>query len=200
MKIFEFVHSSLAIITVCIFIVFGFTRFRSSGTAIAVQQAPLVTVFLFAFGFLVYCRFESREANFWFNLYAVLTLIASLSLFFSSLRYSRGVELSKAFDLISAKRIVTNGPFSVVRHPFYVSYLAAYSSIFFDRFSIVSVLLGLFLALFYLIAARNEEAAFLKSPDLRTAYERYVFRTGRFFPRITRRRYQPTAAVDSKSE
>ena len=186
MEILSAMHSLAAFMTVFIFIFFGFTRFRSVGKPIVIQQIPLVVLFVFSFGFLLYCRLTSDGEAKFTSVGAISIFVVSLSLFFSALFCARGVDLGKAFETISANQIVSKGPFSVIRHPFYTSYLIGYSAVFFDQVSVASVVLGLLLWVCYLLAARNEEAAFLNDSNLKKAYERYTQGTGRFLPRIKR--------------
>src|SRR4051794_39887303 len=48
--------------------------------------------------------------------------LLALALFASACRATRGRPLPLAFDPAPAARIVTNGPYRYVRHPFYISY------------------------------------------------------------------------------
>ena len=79
--------------------------------------------------------------------------------------------------------IITTGPYSIFRHPFYVSYILIWSisSLLFN--SIVLWITLLFLIAFYLTAARLEERAIMEGRYAQ-AYTSYKSQTGMFFPRM----------------
>ncbi|MEM7122534.1 MAG: isoprenylcysteine carboxylmethyltransferase family protein [Pseudomonadota bacterium] len=79
------------------------------------------------------------------------------------------------------EEIVTDGPYRLVRHPFYTAFLAALLAAVFAAPSTVTLvcLLWGFAALF--LTARREERRLLGS-TLGATYEAYMRRTGHFLP------------------
>jgi protein-S-isoprenylcysteine O-methyltransferase Ste14 len=112
----------------------------------------------------------------------------SLALFWWSIRTARALDF--AFSE-RAGSIVIKGPFSLVRHPFYVSYMAAWlgSSILFSS-PILWITLFI-LGAFYYLSARREEAVFLRGSQAEQ-YLHYQRNVGMFLPRISRWKKSPT--------
>lgn len=79
--------------------------------------------------------------------------------------------------------IVTTGPFRLVRHPFYVSYILIWlsSSLLFNSIYLWTTL-G-YLVAFYLTSAKSEEKVILSSEYSRE-YQEYSQQVGMFLPRI----------------
>lgn len=79
--------------------------------------------------------------------------------------------------------IVTTGPFRLVRHPFYTSYILAWlsSSLLFN--SMILWITLLYLVAFYFLSARKEEQIISKSV-YSTEYGKYIQDVGMFLPRI----------------
>lgn len=81
------------------------------------------------------------------------------------------------------EHLVTEGPYRVVRHPFYSSYILNMVG------CVLAAPHGATLAMLMLVAYRlngtaaREEARFLASEGFGQAYSAYVSRTGRFIPR-----------------
>lgn len=105
---------------------------------------------------------------------------AGLSLFWWSIRTAR--QLDFAFSS-KVGAIVTSGPFGLVRHPFYTSYILVWltSSLLF-RSPILWITL-LYLITFYYLSARREERIILES-DQGKPYRLYQNKVGMFLPRI----------------
>jgi protein-S-isoprenylcysteine O-methyltransferase Ste14 len=81
--------------------------------------------------------------------------------------------------------IVTWGPYGLVRHPFYSSFLAAFVAAACVAPSPITVLTALVGLVAMAITARREERRLLGS-DLRTTYASYAAGTGRFVPGLGR--------------
>lgn len=80
--------------------------------------------------------------------------------------------------------ILETGPFGLVRHPFYVSYVLFWLSFIVIHPSLINSAIALVIFGFYLNAARFEEAKFARSA-LASAYQHYSDRTGMFVPKIS---------------
>ena len=106
----------------------------------------------------------------------------SLGLFLWAARANRARPLRLAFSGQLPEHVQSDGPYRLVRHPFYASYLLAFAGGWIaagTTWLAPAVLLGLGT---YLAAARREEAAFERSA-VRDAYRRYARQVGMFLPR-----------------
>jgi protein-S-isoprenylcysteine O-methyltransferase Ste14 len=110
--------------------------------------------------------------------------LASLALFFWSLRANRQRALSTAFSLDPPRHLVNWGPYRWVRHPFYCAYLMTWSAGFVatGRWWLLPGIAVMFVV--YLRAAKVEEQKFALSP-LAESYREYQQLTGCFFPMAT---------------
>lgn len=107
----------------------------------------------------------------------------SLALFIWTVRATRQMVFRPAFTDVIPDALMTCGPYRVVRHPFYVSYLLYHLGNALASSSVVPwIMLGLMFML-YLAAARDEETYLAQGAyaETQAAYKR---RTGMFFPRI----------------
>jgi len=111
----------------------------------------------------------------------IFTYLSSLLFFWWSLKSVRNLEFAMGDNV---KTIITNGPFRIVRHPFYTSYLVTW---FTGSFMFNSLPLWITLALvgsFYITSAVTEEKSLLES-DLGQSYLEYRKQVGMFFPKAT---------------
>ncbi len=109
-------------------------------------------------------------------------LAAALALFLWAAWTNRGAKLGLAFAERVSAHVQTQGPYRLVRHPFYASYLLAFAGGALAASSpwvLPAVAAG---AVTYWRAARQEEAGFLASP-LSERYRAYARRVGMFVPR-----------------
>jgi protein-S-isoprenylcysteine O-methyltransferase Ste14 len=88
---------------------------------------------------------------------------------------------SLAYSKDAPDRLVTRGPYSLVRHPFYTSYMMAWACPAIATGRVTSIAAVVIIAIFFEAAARQEEQKFLTS-ELDGEYRRYVAHTGRFLP------------------
>lgn len=107
----------------------------------------------------------------------------SLVLFWWCVRVNRARPLSLAFSTDQPQHLVTQGPYTVIRHPFYLSYgLCWIAGMLASGCWALSATVAL-MAWIYHRAALKEEAKFAASP-LADAYARYAGATGRYLPRL----------------
>ena len=111
---------------------------------------------------------------------ASLVYASALFLFWWSIRTARSLDF--AFSE-SVGTIVTKGPFSLVRHPFYTSYCMVWICSSFIFNSPVLWITLVYLVTFYVLSARKEEAVILHS-DQAEQYKNYQKQVGMFLPRI----------------
>lgn len=110
-------------------------------------------------------------------------LAGALALFLWAARTNRERPLLLAFAASAPEHLQTGGPYALVRHPFYVSYLLAFLGGLVAAFTpwlVPAVALG---AITYWRAASHEERRFAESP-LRDAHRAYTARVGMFVPRL----------------
>jgi protein-S-isoprenylcysteine O-methyltransferase Ste14 len=81
--------------------------------------------------------------------------------------------------------ITTRGPYRIVRHPFYVSYILAWLGMAVATWHWASLAMCVLMTAVYAAAAHHEERAILAGPAGH-AYAEYAARTGGFVPRLTR--------------
>ncbi len=117
------------------------------------------------------------------NLSLSQTVIASLiSLVGTGLSLFALAHLGRSFSVMAeARRLITSGPYRVVRHPLYVFEAMASLGILLQFFSFYSVLIYLAHCFLQLQRMKNEEAVLeVAFPE----YQSYKLKTARLIPRI----------------
>ena len=113
---------------------------------------------------------------------AIAVLAGATSLFLWAAWTNRTRKLGLAFAGATPGHVQTRGPYRIVRHPFYTSYLVAFMGGALAAGSpwlLPALAAGI---LTYWRAAREEERAFARS-ELAEAYRSYARRVGMFLPR-----------------
>ena len=87
--------------------------------------------------------------------------------------------------IYEGQRLLTTGPFSVVRHPLYASLIWIFigGSLIYSNALSLLITLGVFVPMM-IVRARKEDAVLLET--FGAEYEAYRDRTGMFFPRVRR--------------
>ena len=119
----------------------------------------------------------------WVQLIGLVLQILSLWLFWAAISASRKARLRFAFDPEGPRSLVTTGPYGVVRHPFYVSYIIFWVGWAFSPWSIWPFIPVAVLIAVYVAAARMEEGLFAGT-DMAEEYAAYRARTGFFWPKV----------------
>jgi len=119
----------------------------------------------------------------WALLVALVFEGLALWLFHRTIAASRAGRLKFAFDIEHPETLVTSGPYRLVRHPFYTSYLVFWTGLAIGTWTIWAIPVLALIALMYTIAARGEERKFANSP-MAAEYEAYRKRAGMFWPRL----------------
>lgn len=120
----------------------------------------------------------------------------SLGLFWRSIQVNKAEPLYVAFTNDQPRHLVTCGPYRYIRHPFYASYLLAWTAgIVASRQLWLTAPLLIMLAI-YRAAGRDEERRFLSS-HLSDQYQEYRRTTGAFIPRTRQHRGRRKAAPDN---
>lgn len=112
---------------------------------------------------------------------AAALYICSLILFWWALASNREKPLSAAFSPDSPSHLVQHGPYRFIRHPFYSSYLLAWTAGVFAAANLWLIPTVLIMLVIYIRAAKFEEAKFAAT-SLGTEYSSYKASTGLFVP------------------
>lgn len=97
-----------------------------------------------------------------------------------------GIRTAKSLEFALSSRvgnIITSGPFAIVRHPFYSSYILIWLSSSLLLNSIFLWITLTYLVSFYFVSARSEEKMILSSANSEE-YKAYSLKVGMFTPRI----------------
>jgi protein-S-isoprenylcysteine O-methyltransferase Ste14 len=114
---------------------------------------------------------------------AIVGFLASLLLFWLTVSiYRQGAPAIASTAEVPAT-VVTDGPYKVVRHPFYVAYMLYWFAIPVYARNTFVLIPALILFWLYYRTAREEERAIMQS-GLRCIYVDYRRRVGMFFPRL----------------
>lgn len=108
---------------------------------------------------------------------------ASLALFWAAIFASREAKLLLAFDEKHPHGLVSIGPYKIVRHPFYLSYLIFWTGWAVATWHVLAVPALALIFWVYVVAALGEERKFAASP-LADAYREYKARVGFLWPKI----------------
>jgi protein-S-isoprenylcysteine O-methyltransferase Ste14 len=148
------------------------------------RPTPALQLFGLANGIVIYKAFVTRVDP-RLAIPGLFGFACSLALFEFARRTIRGKFFSYAFSHDLPQFLLTSGPYSYIRNPFYASYLLAYvaAAILFPGITTLGVLV--MMGILLTKAARYEERKFQSSP-LAKEYEAYKQRTGRFIPRLYR--------------
>lgn len=107
--------------------------------------------------------------------------LAGMGLFWWAIRVNRNQPLSAAFSPDHPSHLVQQGPYRVVRHPLYCSYLLVWIAGIVATGRLWLIPTALAMGIIYARAAGMEEDKFAGS-SLSVAYQRYRSRTGMFLP------------------
>lgn len=118
--------------------------------------------------------------------HSLYVLIVPFLYLLSLLVFWTAIKTAKSLDFAFSNKvgdIVTTGPFALVRHPFYTSYLLAWwpGTVFLGW--PVLWISALCLTGFYVISAKKEERTIMSSPAS-VQYSIYQQQVGMFIPRI----------------
>jgi protein-S-isoprenylcysteine O-methyltransferase Ste14 len=107
----------------------------------------------------------------------------SLVLFWAAIFASREARLLAAFDEKHPHGLVSVGPYRLVRHPFYLSYLIFWTGCAIATWHPLAAVPLAVIVYTYVMAALGEERKFANSP-LAEQYRDYKARTGFLWPKI----------------
>lgn len=124
--------------------------------------------------------FQNTEYPLAHAIIGILLYLSGLTLFLWGIFTTKKLEFAFSSNV---DVLVTSGPFSVVRHPFYLSYSLIWlaNSLLFN--SIFLWITLTYLVAFYLFSAKREEEAILRS-NYAQDYQEYKRNVGMMLPRI----------------
>jgi protein-S-isoprenylcysteine O-methyltransferase Ste14 len=111
---------------------------------------------------------------------------AALALWLWALRASGTRQLSLAFSRDAPLKLIESGPYRLMRHPFYTSYMINWLAGCVATWRWWTIAPSVLATIMLTLAARAEEGKFARSP-LAGVYEAYRARTGMFLPALRRR-------------
>lgn len=123
----------------------------------------------------------------WAGVAATTLLICALLLYEWARRTVGGYRFHVTLSHRVPEKLCTEGPYSRIRHPFYMSYILAFSAMCIAFRTIPTLIVLTANAGFYIYAALSDERSLAASP-LAQAYATYKERTGRFLPRLRQKR------------
>lgn len=154
------------------------THFHSESTPPSAKIVAAVTV-ASVIAFLALTWMLPQPA--WAQVLGLVVEVLSAMLFLSAIRASKEHKLRFVYDPTHPHSLVETGPYRVIRHPFYVSYLLFWTGWAIAVWSPWALLTVVLLLALYVVAARREESYFAASP-LAPKYAEYKARTGFFLP------------------
>jgi len=135
-----------------------------------------------------------------FSLAGIIVVASACLLFVCSLR-CHPRKPGKAFATIAPDTLVKRGPYGVVRHPIYLSYIMAWLGMVLLTGSTLVAILTAWMTVLYTIAARMEEDVIRQSANA-TRYLSYTRDVGMFLPklRVRPQEHRPMMIRDSQPE
>jgi protein-S-isoprenylcysteine O-methyltransferase Ste14 len=159
-----------------------FERAPRAGWIVVIHYLSMVLALLHLAGVVLL----PARADLWVGCAIAMYLLA-LSVFLSAIESARRTRLQRSFvDLPLPDRLITDGPFRWVRHPFCAGYLLAALAGPVAIRQPVMWLIAVPLAALSVYAAFREERVWLASPRA-DEYRDYQRRTGMFIPFIGRK-------------
>lgn len=147
--------------------------------------AKVISLFVLATAVFFFYLVWAYDQPAWAQIVGLVLQAASAGLFWWAIAASRKARLRYAFDPEEPRGLVTTGPYSYLRHPFYTSYLIFWSGWAIATASPWSTVSVAVFVVIYVLAARREEKLFSESP-MAGEYRAYRAKTGYLLPRINR--------------
>lgn len=153
----------------------GLTLFRRPAKAVAAGWEPRITAVLGTYLLLAIPLMPSGQVDAWFSSFAICLMIVGLLACGYSLFW-----LGRSYAIMaSARKLVTAGPYSVVRHPLYACEIVLVAGVTMLNFSIWAVLLAFMIVLLLWRRMVNEERILIVAfPE----YAEYAQRVPRIIP------------------
>lgn len=157
----------------------NFFNHKTQTTKVHRVVLRLLTLFVWNFSYLAVLRGDSATGgrlilSLVFNTYALV-------LFWLTLFHVKNIHFAVIFDEMGPKNFHKSGPYKLIRHPFYSSYVFVYLGLVISQNSILLCATALFLVGYYFYAAKTEEKNFLSS-IFASEYANYQSKTSMFGP------------------
>jgi protein-S-isoprenylcysteine O-methyltransferase Ste14 len=123
----------------------------------------------------------TRDNNNPWPILGIVLQSASVFLFGWCIGTSGKRSLSLAFGENSSKKLLTEGPYSVVRHPFYTSYIIFWIGGVAVAYSVFTIASALMMIVIYFYASRGEDKVLAKV--FANEFPKWHKNTGTFFPK-----------------
>ncbi len=172
----------ITILNFAIFIIGAFTVFSkpSSGEK---PRSYTSSVILCCMIYLLYLAAITEAIPSHNMILGLLLSLFSVCLFYYTARSIQKGQLSPICSSDKPSFIVFQGPYQLVRHPFYTSYIMGFLAASLYTNSLLAIPAVMIIYLVYLRASEQEEFKFFES-ELKDDYLNYMQRVGRFFPRL----------------
>ena len=178
--VLDILLTALGLVTVGSYAVMGKGHFQSRAMPLGANLISLAALLSLA---IYIWLLWTTEAPLLAQLAGVIIGALGLWLFFRTIAASQDRGLHFAFDPDNPVSLVTTGPYRVVRHPFYTSYLIFWVAMSLGAWSVWGIVVLVLLTAMYSFAARTEEAKFATTP-MAAEYEAYRKRAGMFWPKV----------------
>jgi protein-S-isoprenylcysteine O-methyltransferase Ste14 len=139
---------------------------------------PMVTIQILS---TIYHFFTKQHFSIIWYLCATFAYLTSLLVFWWVIRSRDQLDFAFGTDV---RKLITSGPFAIVRHPLYISYIITWATGTFLFHSNLLWITLIILVCFYVLAAHREEKTILRS-KLKKEYSQYKKEVGMFLPKAT---------------
>lgn len=131
----------------------------------------------------VYCSWMTWQAvqEPSIQLVGIAVMLGGLVLFWATIRETRNAKLLAAFSDKNPASLVSTGPYSYVRHPFYSAYILFWLGFAISTGSLVAIGLSLIMVVIYWQAAKQEEQKF-SGTQMADDYAAFAKGRKRFIP------------------
>lgn len=137
----------------------------------------------FSIGYCMWSLYKARIGIGLPMLISISCFMLSLLIFWWAIKTLRSQPFNFAFSKEAPTRLVTYGPYQILRHPFYASYSLGWVGALAGSKNILIIPIIIFMGAMYMIAASQEENNFLNSP-LKEQYLAYRKKTWKFIPLV----------------
>jgi protein-S-isoprenylcysteine O-methyltransferase Ste14 len=96
-----------------------------------------------------------------------------------------GQAFSKSLTIQEGHQLITTGPYSRIRHPMYTVFIFYFLSLFLVSANLLLLVTWILMTIVFIVRIPKEEQMLLE--QFGNAYQEYMKRTGRLFPRLRRR-------------